>query len=77
MLARVTALRLDAGLDQGTMAKIAGWKNCNWCHLERGRVKLPKKRREIVAEYFGVPEELLFKDNGEVVAVSREELIPA
>lgn len=77
MLARVTALRLDAGIDQARMAAIAGWAPGNWCSLEKGRLKLPKKRRGVVAEHLGVPEDVLFSDDGKAVMIPREELIPA
>ncbi len=77
MLARVTALRLEAGIAQQEMSRIAGWHNSNWCALEKGRVSLPKERRQIVAEYFGVPEAMLFTEEGGVLAVSKEELVSA
>ncbi len=77
MLTKVAALRIAEGAEQQAVAAVAGWAPSNWCGVEKGRLPLPVKRQELIAEYFGVPREKLFTKEGTAQAIEREALVQA
>ncbi len=77
MLTKVAALRIAEGTGQQAIAAVAGWTPSNWCGVEKGRLPLPTKRQELIAEYFGVPRERLFTKGGTARVIERETLVQA
>lgn len=55
----LVSLRLTAGMLAKDVARILKVSNSTYCHVERGRQKVPPRWFPILSKTFGVPSELL------------------
>lgn len=55
----LVSLRLTAGMLAKDVARILKVSNSTYCHVERGRQKVPPRWFPILSKAFGVPSELL------------------